>query len=183
MKNFRKLAFAAAIAFVGVLFLLLRENELRVSAERRAADWKQKAEALTDEKGDVINELQADNLLLKQNLSDTLTRARNEIAQARAEETAARARFETEVRAKTAYILGLEERVRMDTARHSAVVNRKNASIVSLTKQVAEAEAAAADSEKEAAELAAQNLKLKRQHDRLTAVVKETLAEGRPPLD
>lgn len=50
---------AAALIFFGMVFLWLRENELRVSAEKNYHDLKFKLETETNEQANLANELQA----------------------------------------------------------------------------------------------------------------------------
>ena len=161
-----KLVFAlVGFAFVGLVFLLFKENERAVAAEAKFKEIQYKIDSLSNEKENAITDLEAqvDSLKAKSKEADdridALLAEKNTLEkdfQARLGEAAVK--YDAMLKEKTGQISDVESRFTEESKRFQSLLKEKNAEIESLASQLKETSARVADLLKKKEALESENL-------------------------
>ena len=156
MKKRNNLVTALVVAVLALLFLWLRENEMRVAAEARLTNLRFKATSVINEKGDAIADLSTQVGDLQANLQKTTEEYNNTVADR-----------DTQIRE-------LNDRSRQETADHAAAIETKDQNIGALEEEMKQsAERYDASLKKKNTELSGMGEELRKSTERLAAALKD----------
>ena len=182
MKNKTVLGLGAVI--VGLLFLLLRENEAKVAAQNQLNNLQFKATSVINEKGNAINELESQVGEYQTNLQDcqetcekAIAAKNDQIQQMNADFEVKSGQHAEEVVQKNKAISGLEEQMQQTRDGFDKQLKKKNTDITEMGEELRKTTERLAKSLKKQESLESENYNLQTQVDglerQLTAVKSE----------
>jgi chromosome segregation ATPase len=138
-----KLGFFLVAVIIGLAFLLVRENEMRVSAETKLSNLQFKATATINEKGDTISDLSTQLGEMQASLQRTTDEAvaaigeRDQtIASLHEEAQIAAAEHKAELEERDKFIAGLDADIKDKAEKYDAALKKKNTEITELSEQL-----------------------------------------------